>query len=73
MKAKGGVWEKIEKSEIPNRRNCIKNKWIFKTKRTGIFRKRLAAYGYSQIPGVDFQERYAFGHNVTLEFKRKSY
>jgi hypothetical protein len=28
MKAKG-VWEKFEKSEIPNGRNCIKNKWIF--------------------------------------------
>ena len=58
MKAKG-VWEKFNKSEIPNGRNCIKNKWIFKTKRNGIFRARLVACGYSQIPGVDFQESYA--------------
>jgi hypothetical protein len=35
------------------------------------------ACGHSQIPGVDFQERYApvisnsFGHNVNLEFKWK--
>ena len=31
MKFKG-VWEKFKKSEIPNGRNCIKNKWIFKAK-----------------------------------------
>ncbi len=58
MEAKG-VWEKFLKSEIPNGRNCIKNKWVFKTKRNGIFRARLVACGYSQIPGVDFQESYA--------------
>ena len=58
MEAKG-VWEKFQKSEIPNGRNCIKNKWVFKTKRNGIFRARLVACGYSQIPGVDFQESYA--------------
>jgi hypothetical protein len=51
--------------------------------RNGIFRARLVACGYSQIPGVDFQESYApvindvtfrilLGHNVNLEFKRKS-
>ena len=33
--------EKFKKSEIPNGRNCIKNKWIFKIKRNGIFRARL--------------------------------
>jgi Reverse transcriptase (RNA-dependent DNA polymerase) len=58
MKAKG-VWEKFQKSEIPNGRNCIKNKWVFKSKRNRIFRARLVACGYSQIPGVDFQESYA--------------
>jgi Reverse transcriptase (RNA-dependent DNA polymerase) len=51
-----GVWEKFLKSEIPNGQNCIKNKWVFKTKSKGIFRTRLVACGYSQIPGVDFQE-----------------
>ena len=58
MKSKG-VWEKFKKSEIPNGRNCIKNKWIFKINRNGIFRARLVACGCSQIPGVDFQESYA--------------
>ena len=35
-------------------------------KRNGIFRPRLVACGYSQIPGVDFTESYApVIHNVT--------
>ena len=66
MKSKG-VWEKFKKSKIPNGRNCIKNKRIFKIKRNGIFRARLVACGYSQIPGVDFQESYALIiNNVTF-------
>jgi hypothetical protein len=78
MKAKG-VWEKFQKSDIPNRQNCIINKWVFKTKRNGIFLAQLVACGYTQIPGVDFQESYAlvinvvtFRIHVNLEFNRKS-
>jgi hypothetical protein len=56
--------EKFQNSEIPNDR----------TKRNGIFRARLVGCGYSQIPGVDFQECYAPVINdvSNLEFKRKS-
>jgi hypothetical protein len=36
MKEKEG-YEKICKSELPNGRTCIKNKWVFKIKRNGIF------------------------------------
>jgi hypothetical protein len=52
------VYEKNCKSELPNGRNCIKNKWVFKIKRNGIFRAWLFACGYSQLPGVDFQENF---------------
>jgi Reverse transcriptase (RNA-dependent DNA polymerase) len=34
-------------------------KWIFKIKRNGIFRARLVACSYSQIPGIDFNESFA--------------
>jgi hypothetical protein len=53
------VYEKICKSELPNGRTCIKNKWVFKIKRNGIFRALLVACGYSQVPEVDFQECFA--------------
>jgi hypothetical protein len=46
------VYEKICKSELPNGRTCIKNKWVFKIKCNGIFRA-LVACGYSQVPGVE--------------------
>jgi hypothetical protein len=50
------VYEKICKLESPNGRTCIKNKWVFKIKRSRIFRACLVACGYSQVQGVDFQK-----------------
>lgn len=53
------VWEIINKEDVPEGRRTIKCKWIFKIKRNGIFRARLVACGYSQIPGIDFNESFA--------------
>jgi Reverse transcriptase (RNA-dependent DNA polymerase) len=52
------VWKKVKRSVIPQGRKCIKNKWVFDIKRNGVFRARLVACGYSQIPGIDFQDVY---------------
>jgi hypothetical protein len=49
MSAKG-VWKKIQKSDMPNGRNCIKSKWIFKIERNGVYRAWLVECGYSQVP-----------------------
>jgi hypothetical protein len=36
----------------------------------GIFRARLVAYGYSQIPGIDFNESFALViNNVSFQIK----
>ena len=54
-----GVFRKVKRSSMPQGKRCIKNKWFFKIKRNGVFRARLVACGYSQIPGIDFQEHFA--------------
>ena len=54
-----GVWKKISKSEMPAGRRCVKSKWVFKIKRNGVFRARLVACGYSQVPGLDFNDSFA--------------
>jgi hypothetical protein len=46
MSAKG-VWKKIQKSDMPIGRNCIKSKWIFNIKPNRVYRARLVACGYS--------------------------
>ena len=32
-----GVWRKINRSEMPPGRRCVKHKWVFNIKRNGIF------------------------------------
>jgi Reverse transcriptase (RNA-dependent DNA polymerase) len=67
MSAKG-AWRKFQKLDMPNGLNCITSKWIFKIKSNGVYRARLVACGYSQIPGVDFQESFALVINdVTVQ------
>ena len=53
------VWMKMNKKDIPKGRTLVKCKWVFEIKRNGVFRARLVACGYSQIPGIDFNEIYS--------------
>jgi Reverse transcriptase (RNA-dependent DNA polymerase) len=53
------VWKKVKRSQIPHGRKCIKCKWVFDIKRNGVFRACLVACGYSQVPGIDFQDAYS--------------
>jgi hypothetical protein len=56
---KKDVWEVIDEKKIPINHRCIKNKWIFKVKRNGIFRAEIVACGYSQVQGIDFNENFS--------------
>ena len=53
------VWRYIRRRDVPNNRRLIGCKWVFKKKRNGVYRARLVALGYSQIPGVDFTENFS--------------
>lgn len=54
-----GVWKKVKLKDIPKDRRLIGCRWVHKVKRNGVFRARLAALGYSQIPGLDYTENFA--------------
>jgi len=53
------IWRVVKRTSIPKDRRLVKSKWIFDIKRSGLFKVRLVACGYSQIPGVDLTESYA--------------
>jgi Reverse transcriptase (RNA-dependent DNA polymerase) len=53
------VWNIVPHTSIPSICRCVKHKWILDIKINGIFRARLVACGYSQIPGVDFMDAYS--------------
>jgi hypothetical protein len=53
------VWHVNKRKEMPEGKKCIKCKWVLDIKRNGIFRARLVACGYSQIPGQDFTNAYS--------------
>ena len=56
---KRNVWRHTNRENVPNNRRLIGNKWVFKKKRNGVYRARLVALGYAQIPGVDHKDNFA--------------
>ena len=53
------VWRYVKRDRIPQNRRLIGNKWVFKKKRNGVYRARLVALGYAQIPGIDHKDNFA--------------
>jgi len=53
---KNGTWELVD---LPSGRKTVKSKWVFKLKADGRFRARLVAKGFTQIPGIDFDETFS--------------
>ena len=57
---KNGVWRyKSGRKSIPSNRKAIGTKWVFKIKKSGIYRARLVAKGYDQVAGIDFLYNFA--------------
>lgn len=54
--AKNGTWELVD---LPPGRKAVKSKWVFKLKTDGRYRARLVAKGFTQIPGIDFDETFS--------------
>ena len=53
---KNETWDLVD---LPPGRKAVKSKWVFKLKSDGRFRARLVAKGFTQIPGLDFDETFS--------------
>ena len=53
------VWVLKKKSEVPENKRLVGNKWVYKKKDDGRYRARTVALGYSQLPGIDYTENFA--------------
>ena len=61
------VWRRVKIKDIPDGRKLVGCKWVYKLKRNGVYRSRLVALGYTQVPGVDFTDNVSpVVHDVTL-------
>ena len=54
-----GVWRHVKRNDRPNDCRLVGCRWVFKVKRNGVYRARLVAKAFSQIPGVDFTDNYS--------------
>jgi Reverse transcriptase (RNA-dependent DNA polymerase) len=54
--SKNNTWELVD---LPAGRKAVKSKWVFKLKSDGRYRARLVAKGFTQIPGIDYDETFS--------------
>ncbi len=54
--AKNDTWDLVD---LPPGRKPVKSKWVFKLKSDGRYRARLVAKGFTQVPGIDFDETFS--------------
>ena len=53
---KNGTWELVD---LLSGCKTVKSKWVFKLKADGRFCACLVAKGFTQIPGIDFDETFS--------------
>ena len=53
---KNKTWELVD---LPAGCKAVKSKWVFKHKADGCYRARLVAKGFTQIPGLDYDETFS--------------
>jgi transposase InsO family protein len=54
--SKNNTWDLVD---LPPGRKAVKSKWVFKLKSDGRYRARLVAKGFTQIPGIDYDETFS--------------
>src|SRR5260370_2122819 len=54
--SKNDTWELVN---LPPGHKAIKSKWVFKLKADGCFCACLVAKGFTQIPGIDYDETFS--------------
>src|SRR5258707_1425133 len=54
--SKNNTWELVN---LPPGHKAIKSKWVIKLKADGCFHARLVAKGFTQIPGIDYDETFS--------------
>src|SRR5260370_1581827 len=54
--SKNDTWELVN---LPSGCKAIKSKWVFKLKADGCFHAHLVAKGFTQIPGIDYDETFS--------------
>jgi hypothetical protein len=54
--SKNKTWDLVD---LPQGHKAVKSKWVFKLKNDGRYHAHLVAKGYTQIPGIDYDETFS--------------